>query len=450
MTTVTKLHHRTVDVLNEEGINMADTRTAGSLTFRFRRRIPVTLAAFALSVATALSACSSAGSSGPSTSGVMPDTKLASDGVKEGPEAIADFYGAKLPANAKPGDVIWARPRSDAPTGSRGYTIMYVSTSVHGGLVPVSGQLYVPDTLKPGIVMYAHGSVGNGDDCAPSRQPIMGSSDYRNSAVKQILADGHATVLSDYEGLGTPGMVPYLNGKSQAENSLDAVRAARHMLGDAVGNELVIFGLSQGGQTVMHTAHIAGTYAPDLDLLGAYGMGPSAKYYDMLKYELTDPPQKPDFSDAFYAISGLVGINVGKDLPLRDVLTPDGFELLPVVLTGSCWEGATLAAQKKPGSLARMDDLQPGTPWGDMLIANDDFMPIPASVPITIGQGGADASVHPTLTHQLRDELCKSGSIVDYHEYPGEPHAVPSAWPYIGQWAADRFAGKAPANTCNT
>ena len=41
------------------------------------------------------------------------------------------------------------------------------------------------------------------------------------------MREGYAVVASDYTGLGTPGLPAYLNGRSEAHNIVDVVKAGR-------------------------------------------------------------------------------------------------------------------------------------------------------------------------------------------------------------------------------
>lgn len=253
-------------------------------------------------------------------------------------------------------------------------------------------------------------------------------------------------VVPDYEGLGTPGKTVYMNGEAQAKNALDAARAAQNFLGDDLGDRLVMYGYSQGGQTGLWSARIAADYAPELGIMGVLGIGAAAKYHDLALYEATAPNTRADWGQGGYLVSALAGISVGKDLPLQDVLTTSGLELLHT-LGGDCWEPWQESAEKR-GPFAKEDALQPGHPWGDALAANDDFTPIPRSIPITLVQGEADTDVPVRVGRELRDELCAAGSPVDYREFAGEPHGVPSFKPQIRQWVADRFDEQPHTDVC--
>ncbi|MGX6510131.1 lipase family protein [Rhodococcus sp. SJ-2] len=409
---------------------------------------PVLLAALTLTTAAMLTACGTpTDTAEPAAhSSAASENRLAELGVEEGPDAVADFYAAELPDGAESGSVVWAKPRTDAPEGASAYTVIYASESVHGGLAPVSGILYVPDRdIEPGLVVWAHETAGSADHCAPSRTTL--AERYEGESVAEILRDGHAVVVPDYEGLGTPGKTVYMNGQAQARNALDAARAAQGFLGDDLGNRIAVYGYSQGGQTGLWSAHIAAEYAPELDIVGVLGIGAAAKYHDLAIYESTAPNTREDWGQGGYLVSALAGISVGKDLPLQDVLTPAGLELLHT-LGGECWEPWKESAQR-PGPFAQEQALQPGHPWGDMLAANDAFTPVASTIPVTLVQGEADTDVPVRVGRELRDELCASGATVDYQEFAGEPHGVPSFKPQIQQWVSDRFAGQPLNDTCS-
>ena len=77
------------------------------------------------------------------------------------------------------------------------------------------------------------------------------------------VARGYAVVQTDYQGLGTPGGHPYVDGVSEANTVTDIVRAARD-LDPSIGAEWVAIGHSQGGQAVLFTAQDAEGRDPDL------------------------------------------------------------------------------------------------------------------------------------------------------------------------------------------
>ena len=64
------------------------------------------------------------------------------------------------------------------------------------------------------------------------------------------VARGYAVVQTDYEGLGTPGGHPYLNGVSESNTVVDIVRAGRELNGH-IGRNWIAMGHSQGAQAAL-------------------------------------------------------------------------------------------------------------------------------------------------------------------------------------------------------
>jgi predicted esterase len=75
---------------------------------------------------------------------------------------------------------------------------------------------------------------------------------------------------------------------------------------------------------------------------------------------------------------------------------------------------------------------------------------VPIDAPILITQGEADPIVSPTVQRQFADRLCQTANIVDYRTYPGVGHITIAheTVPAVGQWIADRFAGRPAPSTC--
>ena len=90
---------------------------------------------------------------------------------------------------------------------------------------------------------WAHGTVGLGDDCTPSALPRSGRDD---EYLSHWLDQGYVVVGSDYAGLGTPGLMSYLNSVTTARGVVDSVLAAHHM-DLPLSPKWAVVGQSQGG-----------------------------------------------------------------------------------------------------------------------------------------------------------------------------------------------------------
>lgn len=151
--------------------------------------------------------------------------------------------------------------------------IMYRSTDTHGQPVAVTGTVLTPTTPwrdgeRP-IIAYAPGTQGLGDHCAPSKALATGM-EYEGPFIAGLLARGYAVVVTDYEGLGTPGVHTYVNRRSEGHAVLDSIRAAQQLPGLPDDGPVAIAGYSQGGGASAAAAELQPSYAPDLDVKGAY------------------------------------------------------------------------------------------------------------------------------------------------------------------------------------
>ena len=125
-------------------------------------------------------------------------------------------------------------------------------------------------------------------------------------------------VATDYQGLGTPGIHPYLVGQSEAQGVLDAARAARNLEGRAASNTVVVIGYSQGGQAALFAGQIAQSYAPELYLAGVVAIGPVTSVTELAP---TVPGDGTD-ADAGFAATALYAWSATYgNLPLASVFT---------------------------------------------------------------------------------------------------------------------------------
>ena len=200
------------------------------------------------------------------------------------------FYVPPHPlAKAKPGTIIRSTP-IEAPVGARAWKILYHSRAVDGRDIAVSGVVLAPTGRAPRggrvVVAWAHGTTGLADLCAPSKHPDIASA-LRDSHARipeqagvldrpfqAFLDAGYVVAATDYEGLGTPGLHPYLVGESEGRSVLDAARAARGLKAAAVGRKALVVGLSQGGQAALFAGELAASYAPELRVLGVAAEAP--------------------------------------------------------------------------------------------------------------------------------------------------------------------------------
>lgn len=222
-------------------------------------------------------------------------------GSSTGSTGESDFYTPPSPLPAgMPGDVLRTEPSPLAISvpGIGGTLpgvatrIMYRSNDSNDAPNAVTGTYIDPaaDWTGPGprpLVVLAPGTQGQGDQCAPSRMlnrlitytpPLGFMVEYEVLAAYSLLSQGYGVVITDYEGLGTPGAHTYVNRASEAHAVLDAARAAQNLPGTKISADgpVAAYGYSQGGGAAAAAAELAGEYAPELDLVGTYAGAPPA------------------------------------------------------------------------------------------------------------------------------------------------------------------------------
>ena len=128
-----------------------------------------------------------------------------------------------------PGTVLRTQPVDN----TRATKMLYASTDQDGKPVAVSGYVIEPDRPAVGTVVFAPGTRGQGDMCAPSKGPwLVGavsptamSVNYELPIQYYAASLGLRVIVTDYIGLGTPGIHTYVNAAEEAHAVLDAARA---------------------------------------------------------------------------------------------------------------------------------------------------------------------------------------------------------------------------------
>jgi acetyl esterase/lipase len=193
------------------------------------------------------------------------------------------------PADAAeaPGSLIRAEAMTGAPDGARAYRILYWSTGLSGEPNQVSGVVIVPSGIAASqgrpVVAWAHPTTGVVSRCAPSLARVFFGS---VQGLRAMLASGYVVTATDYPGLGTSEVHPYLVGQSEARAVLDSVRAARQIPGAGAGDRFAVWGHSQGGQAALFTGLEAARYAPELKLVGVAAAAPATDLAALMTEDL--------------------------------------------------------------------------------------------------------------------------------------------------------------------
>ncbi|MEG0483173.1 MAG: alpha/beta hydrolase [Acinetobacter sp.] len=163
----------------------------------------------------------------------------------------------------------------DSMTSAATVKVMtYNMPNVLGETKKATAMVFVPKTTRPAngwkVVVWEHGTVGIGDSCAPSNNAF--NPRFKNMA-ESLLAEGYVVIAPDYEGLGTAGIHPYLNLKSEANSAIYAVKAYKDHYGSQINGQWMSVGQSQGGHGSLGTAELSNS---DSNYKGAVAGAPAS------------------------------------------------------------------------------------------------------------------------------------------------------------------------------
>ncbi len=340
------------------------------------------------------------------------------------------FYTPPSPIPGKAhGDLIWSRAETASANmrqagAAKNLLVLYRSTGIKGTAVADSGAIAIPKGKAPKggwpILSWAHGTTGLADSCAPTRLTRLTdpySTDLRSQFTAYLKA-GYAVAATDYEGLGTPGVHPYLIGSSEGHAVLDIVRAARKV-DPSIGKSVAIMGHSQGGHAALWAAALAPKYTPELKVRGTVAFAPASHTKDQAG--LLDSVTSPT------PLSGLIAsIFRGADvafpsLHVASLLSDKAAALYPSV-DDKCL--GALDAPDSWGGIAPSEILKQGVDRQPLLDAADKSDPenLTIKTPLEILQGSSDGTVIPVFTDQLVNELTAKGAKITYKKYPGVDH----------------------------
>jgi pimeloyl-ACP methyl ester carboxylesterase len=362
--------------------------------------------------------------------------------------ALDPFYAAPDPIPPTPGQLIRIESLElpeGALRGGDGYRMLYVSERPDGTPVVSGGMVFVPDNMQPNapVVAWAHGTVGLGDACAPSRaeNPLRDT----NNWLSEMLERGWVVAATDYVGLGTQGPNLYLVAEAEVRDVVNAVRAARAHTG--AGNQFVAWGHSQGGHSALWAGHLTKQLAPELDLIGVAAAAPAAELQLVVQAQWEVP-----------AWGWALGPEILQSWPVQypgldvtGVVSASGIADAPRVAE----ECIVLAALEGVVRGQRGDDFFIKDPMSvadwRRVAEEQSVPPMPAQMPVFIGQSTADNVLLAWPTAVLQNRWCAAGSTLDTLWIGDVAHQKTAVviGPQVVRWIEARFAGLPATNTCD-
>lgn len=334
---------------------------------------------------------------------------------------------SRVAATDRPGDVLVSEPTVTrvlplAAYPAEAWAIRYRSTSARGEPTTVTGTVLVPTARWRGegprpVVGFAVGTHGLADRCAPSRQLRRGT-EYEAAAIRGLLAEGWAVAITDYQGLGTPGVHPYVVGRSLGRAVLDSVRAAQRLPGAGLSRSgpVALYGYSEGGAAAGWALQLAPSYAPELDLRAGFVGAAPADLGGMLRHH---DRQATSFL-ILYAAIGFDAAYPGLDLAGH--LNARGRRAAASLRKSCIWDAPVKAAPwpKDYRAFVTSDPLQEAD-WRRRLRQNQlgrrGF-----DTPVLLGAARLDQIVPYRLMTDLRRRWCRRGVAARLHTIAASEH----------------------------
>jgi pimeloyl-ACP methyl ester carboxylesterase len=383
----------------------------------------------------------------------------AADRISAGPAGDA-FYTPPSPLSAgKRGTVIWSRPFEGTmalPSAAKNLLVLYRSTGAQGGIVPVSGTVSIPSGTPPRggwpVITWTHGTTGLAPICAPSRDTANGPEHEYIEIIRTLLDGfvkrGYAVVASDYEGLGTPGEHPFLQGVPTGRIALDMLRAAR-ALEPNIGKRYAVMGHSQGGQVDLFAASLGPAYVPEFKLVGNVAFAPGSHIKDRLKAVMASPKTELSLPYVLYTLQSYAESD--RSIDLKRILTAQALSNLPELKVG-CMTHALTTGYWSTAIAKDQFVAKPDVSAFLRVAARNEPGRLRIAAPTLVIQGADDVTVFPQGTDDMTRQLCANGNVLEYRPMAGADHngSMKLGATLAQEWIDARFAGRKAASNCRS
>ncbi|MFF1921710.1 lipase family protein [Streptomyces sp. NPDC058221] len=352
--------------------------------------------------------------------------------------------------------------------------LMYKSTDSNGAPVAVTGAYIEPSAAWKGggarpLVAVASGTMGQGDQCAPSlalEHPLTLNGEtvsvgYEALAIYRLLSAGTAVVVTDYAGLGaTDRLHTYVNRVDEGHALLDAARAAHAVPGASITAEsrTGLYGYSQGGGASASAAELQPSYAPDVELSGTYSGAPPA--------DLTAVMKGIDGSALAGALAWSINGFAQSDADLRNVVEANindagkaALKDASTMCVGDAILGYGFAKSNKwTNSGKSIGDVIAAEPRAQAALDKQRIGNLKPAGPVRLATGVQDDIVPHGQARQLAVDWCRKGADVSYKPVVlpnlGDKLLTNHIAPLITDqgdaisWLTDRLSGRPATSNC--
>ena len=323
-----------------------------------------------------------------------------------------------------------------------GWVVTYRSISIAGDPIEVTGTIIAPNSVatepRP-VLSIGHSTLGMADMCAPSLN-FMGEDVVltgRDALFEPLLRQGFVVVTSDFEGLGGPGLHPYIIGASEAQGIFDIVRAAQTAPTLGADGPLLVWGHSQGGHAAMHVSQLWQTIAPELDLVGVAASAPPSQFPLLADYLKGGEYQG-------YLVMVMAALAEAYDeLSLETIIAPEYMPLLDELELGCSGHVRETFNAVSFEDLTSVDDVFDDPDWFARLLENDVNL-LANETPVLLLHGVQDEQIPVVSTSLLLDQICalEGHEHIERRVYEGATthRGAPDVhWPDLMDWMYDRI-----------
>jgi hypothetical protein len=326
------------------------------------------------------------------------------------------------------------------------------SATVATVLRPGGAPPATPAVAPVHLVAYQTAYDALGSQCDPSYTLQGGNSSYSTAQDEEqiilgYVSDGDTVVVPDYEGEN----LDWAAGQESGANTLDAIRAAEHLLGAPASSTPVgLVGYSGGSIATEFASEMAPRYAPELHIVGVAEGGIPVDFFHNLSYI----NGSPSWSGVIPAV--LVSLARAFHVSFTNYLSPYGLQVTNQVkdecindFVGN-YPGLTIQKLLKPqyANYLTLPDL---VRIGNQLIMSRTGTPVG---PLFMGVGNQDGTGDGVMVaddvEALAHTYCTRGVSVQLNVYNGDDHTQ-AAVPFEAgalQFLSQRLSGQAVSDGC--
>jgi hypothetical protein len=344
------------------------------------------------------------------------------------------------------------------------YYIQYKSQD-KGNEVAVTGLAAFP-VNKEGdtpILLWPHPTMGFNDSCAPTATGVFGA------AYPVLFASlGFAVIAPDYLGMSgwigsSEELHPYVIAEPTALISIDSVRALQHLIErkniktNIDPNQLVVWGVSEGGYAALFIDRYLPHYAPEFQSIATVATIPATDPFWLAQHGVQN------FGPT---TAGILGAQVTmrqwyqNSTPLTDILQPPIADIAEDQLATNCTDFDFLENLENVDDIYTseyidniINDSTDGAPWSCFLKENalhSSKIPLERVAPTYITTAELDDLAIPDPVHRDISLLCEQGYQIEHRQCAGADHVDGALDSIMEQWnwIQDRLNGIPISNVC--